>query len=625
MRLFLKSSTHYEKNIKYGKIMGQRKREKVIIMVIVFIIDNYKSLTNGTMITAHRFAEKLRTFGHEVRIVTNDVTGEDIYTLKTRYIPVVSDVAKGQNITFSKPNKKVLKSAFEGADVIHAFMPWKTSKEAIKLAKKLDIPVTSAFHVQPENVIYGAGMKRFKKVLSPIIYKHFKRFFKKTRHVHCPSNFIANELKKNKYPNQLHVISNGIDDDFIYKEKTNKTDKYQIMMIGRLSAEKRQDVILHAVAKSKYKDNIQLTFAGAGPKKKSIESLAKKLGVSVEFGFFNKEELIKKIHEQDLYIHAADIEIEAISCLEAISSGRVPIIANSPKSATPQFALDERSLFEAGNPDSLKEKMEYWLEHEEERKRMEKIYANSSSKYHLNKAVKRFEEMLQEAIKDHKNNKLSKSKTGKKITKQVKKTKTVRTLTTFFYYLVVPILMVYNKIHLKVKIKNKKNLKQIKGGAVLVSNHVHTLDSVMLGIAAFPKKVVFTGMKENFEKPVIGQLVRALGSVPTPETILENRIFFNELSKQVRKGKYIHFFPEGELIKEDEKLRNFKKGAFKLAVDSSVPIIPIRINFQDKEGRKKKKIILNVGKPMFPDYSLNSKNALEKLKIETEEAMNKLI
>lgn len=594
-------------------------------MVIVFIIDNYKSLTNGTMITAHRFANKLRDFGHEVRIVTNDFNGPDVYTLKTNNIPIVSKIAQGQNITFAKADKKILEKAFTGADVVHAFMPWKTSRVAVKVAKKMDIPMTSAFHVQPENIIYGAGMKRFRKLLAPILYAYFRKYFKKTRHIHCPSNFIADELKHNKYPNQLHVISNGIDEEFKYQEKEISTEKINLMMIGRLAPEKRQDLILKAIAESKYKDQIHLTLAGAGPKKKSLQALSDKLDISVDFGFYTKEELIEKIREQDLYIHAADIEIEAISCLEAISSGRVPIIANSEKSATPQFALDQRSLFEAGNAIDLKDKIEYWLDNPEERKRMEKVYAQSSSKYRLDSVVKRFEEMLQTAIKDHKDNKLTQSKQGKKIKKNFKKGKVSGTLITFFYYLVFPILMLYNKIFLKTRIKNKKNLKKIKGGAILVSNHVHTMDSVMSALAAFPKKIVFTGMKENFEKPVIGQLVKALGTVPTPETILENRIFFSELSKQARSGKFIHFFPEGELIKRDEKLRNFKKGAFKLAVASSVPIIPIRINFQDQKGKSKKRITMNIGKPMFPDYSLNSKNALEKLKNETEEAMEKLV
>ena len=33
----------------------------------------------------------------------------------------------------------------------------------------------------------------------------------------------------------------------------------------------------------------------------------------------------------DLYVHAADVEIEAMSCMEAFAGGLVPVIANSPQ------------------------------------------------------------------------------------------------------------------------------------------------------------------------------------------------------------------------------------------------------------------------------------------------------
>ncbi len=65
----------------------------------------------------------------------------------------------------------------------------------------------------------------------------------------------------------------------------------------------------------------------------------------------------------DLYVHAADVEIEAIACLEAVASGLVPVIADSPLSATSQFALDHRSLFEAGNVAILAERIDWWYEH----------------------------------------------------------------------------------------------------------------------------------------------------------------------------------------------------------------------------------------------------------------------
>jgi len=97
-------------------------------------------------------------------------------------------------------------------------------------------------------------------------------------------------------------------------------------------------------------------------------------------------------------VHTADAEIEAISCIEAFTTGLVPIIANSNKSATTQFALDERSLFKAGNSEDLAKKIDYWLENEQERKNMEKIYAEQAEKYRIENSIEKIEEMFKEEI-----------------------------------------------------------------------------------------------------------------------------------------------------------------------------------------------------------------------------------
>ena len=96
------------------------------------------------------------------------------------------------------------------------------------------------------------------------------------------------------------------------------------------------------------------------------------------------------------------MESEAISCIEAFATGLVPIISDSELSATKQFALDERSLFRAGDPKDLARAIDFWLDNPEEKARMEKIYAESAKKYNIEHSITLFEEMLNEAIEDHK-------------------------------------------------------------------------------------------------------------------------------------------------------------------------------------------------------------------------------
>jgi len=121
-------------------------------------------------------------------------------------------------------------------------------------------------------------------------------------------------------------------------------------------------------------------------------------------GFFPKEELVKMLSMTDLYVHASDAEIEGISCIEAVACGIVPVIAKGEKSATPQFALDERSLFEHGDSADLAKKIDYWLDNTEERKKMELEYAQSADKYSMDKSLEQIEGMFTDAIREYRPN-----------------------------------------------------------------------------------------------------------------------------------------------------------------------------------------------------------------------------
>lgn len=96
----------------------------------------------------------------------------------------------------------------------------------------------------------------------------------------------------------------------------------------------------------------------------------------------------------------ADMEIEAMSLHGGIRRRAGAVIDNSPKSATPQFALDERSLFPAGDSAALAEKIDYWMEHPAERAEMERAYAQSAQKYALDDCVTAAEAMFRKAMEE---------------------------------------------------------------------------------------------------------------------------------------------------------------------------------------------------------------------------------
>lgn len=369
-------------------------------MVIAIVIDLIDNKTNGSVITALRFTEGLRARGHEVRLVAIGAHGPDDCPVKERYVPVLTEVSALNQIKFGKFDKKRIKKAFEGVDLVHFIFPFKLEKKCKQLADEMGIPTTAAFHVQPENVSYNAHLS-WCKPFNKLVYFYFRQtFYKKFNRVHCPSAFIAQQLAMHGYKNELYVISNGYDPAFVPPEAKKKNDKFEIIMTGRLAPEKNQQVIIKAIALSAHREDIHLTLLGNGPRKSALTKLAEKLGVDVSFDFLKKEDLIKKLQSGDLYVHAASVEIEAIAALEAIACGLVPVIADSAASATPQFALDERSLFKDNNEFSLAEKIDYWYERNSEREVMGKVYAESAKKYSLEISLEKAERMFADEIRD---------------------------------------------------------------------------------------------------------------------------------------------------------------------------------------------------------------------------------
>ncbi|MBQ9339526.1 MAG: glycosyltransferase [Paludibacteraceae bacterium] len=384
-------------------------------MKILFVIDTYDTSNNGTSISAQRFAAELRTRGHEVMILTTGEPGEHRFNVPNFRMPLFQPLMDKHDFDFAKfwgeEAVSTIRKAVDWSDIVHCFLPFALETTAQRYSKRIGKPCTGAFHIQPENMTSSVGLGKVEWV-TEVFYKQFRQnMYNGFRHIHCPSQFMADMIKERGYTAKLHVISNGIQDEFIKAGHRNmemgrppKAAEYEgkklIIMVGRLSGEKRQDVLINAVPYSKYADDIQLVFAGRGPKYDEYVKLGSELKNPPQFVYKTRDELIDLLSQADLYVHASDMESEAISCIEAFATGLVPVIANSELSATPQFALDGRSLFLPGNPKDLARAIDYWLDHNTERAYVAELYRKAAKRYSLKNSVTLFEQMLQEEIDD---------------------------------------------------------------------------------------------------------------------------------------------------------------------------------------------------------------------------------
>ena len=371
-------------------------------MKILLVIDDYISSNNGTTISCCRFAGELRRQGDEVRVLGTALPDEpEMFRLEEYHLPIVDGLVRANDFHFAHVDMAVIREAVAWADVVHCMMPFMLTYRTEQVCRALHKPATAAFHIQPENLLSAVRLGKFTLIVNLLYWAWRVGIYNKFRYIHCPSPFMRQEMIAHGYTGDIRAISNGISSAFCQQEKKKcvKTEgNIVITMVGRLAREKRQDVILRAVKKSKYADRIQVVFAGKGPLERWYKRLGKRLANPPMFVYLNQHDLIELLAHTDLYVHASDMESEAISCIEAFATGLVPVISDSDKSATRQFALDERSLFKAGNSDDLAAKIDYWLDHPAEKRRMERAYALQGLDYTLEASVRKCVEMFEEAI-----------------------------------------------------------------------------------------------------------------------------------------------------------------------------------------------------------------------------------
>ena len=372
-------------------------------MRLAFVIDDARSRRNGTTMTALRYARALRARGHEVRLVAYGAEGEGAFPVERCHYPVVDFFGSRQGFTFGKPSEEVFGRAFDGVDVVHLFLPFKLERHALRAARERRIPVSAAFHLQPENITYNANLS-WVPGGAAAVYAYFRNgLYNRVRHVHCPSQLIADSLSGTYgYQARMHVISNGVAPDFTpgLPASPFKDGLFHIVTVGRLAHEKNQVTLVRAVARSKHADKIQLHLAGAGPLERYLRAEGERLPHKPDIGFRRGPELVELLRSCDLYVHCSVVDSEAISCIEAFSTGLVPVISNSPLSATHQFALAEENLYPARDVEALARRIDYWIEHPDERASASHSYVRESSRYRLDACIDAFLAMEEQAIAD---------------------------------------------------------------------------------------------------------------------------------------------------------------------------------------------------------------------------------
>jgi len=111
---------------------------------------------------------------------------------------------------------------------------------------------------------------------------------------------------------------------------------------------------------------------------------------------------------------------------------------------------------------------------------------------------------------------------------------------------------------------------------IAVANHESLADIVLIG--SLPWDMKWLSKASIFRVPFLGQMMRMAGDVGVERGSASSRgASYGALRRWVRRGASIMIFPEGTRSRTSEMLP-FRSGAFRLAIETGAPILPMAVH-----------------------------------------------
>ncbi|MBP6039862.1 MAG: 1-acyl-sn-glycerol-3-phosphate acyltransferase [Flavobacterium sp.] len=117
---------------------------------------------------------------------------------------------------------------------------------------------------------------------------------------------------------------------------------------------------------------------------------------------------------------------------------------------------------------------------------------------------------------------------------------------------------------------------------MLVANHTSMTDIMLMLVLVKNHPFVFVGKKELAQIPIFGFIYKRVCILVDRSNSKSRYQVFERAQKRIQQGLSICIFPEGGVPDEHIVLDEFKDGAFRIAIEHQLPIIPM-VFFDNKK------------------------------------------
>lgn len=265
--------------------------------------DSFLPIYDGVGRVVYNYCETIGKKGHEcyaiVPFADMGYRGNypfEIVDFHSRALPTMPQYRTGLPIFDAHYNARL---EMIDMDIVHLHSPFIAGMEAVRYAKKKNIPLVGTFHSKFHDDFMQITGQEF---LADMGVKRVVSLFNNCTEVWAVSETSAQTLKEYGFEEEIYVIPNGMNTRLISDEKIVKTRKQfniderpVLLFVGQMNWKKNILRILEACALLKKASvSVQLILAGQGPHEKEIKEKIDELKIS------DMTKMIGHIQDSDL-------------------------------------------------------------------------------------------------------------------------------------------------------------------------------------------------------------------------------------------------------------------------------------------------------------------------------------
>jgi len=304
---------------------------------IMVVADQYEPMVGGVPAVTRDLAHGLASRGHAVALVVPSPSMAAGISARDRVSIHYQGSVRwpwydGMRLSRLQHAGRLIASF--APDVVHIHSPVTLGITARRGACRRRIPVVYTNHYLPANV--QPSLTSRSSALDALFYRYIVGFSNRCTQVTAPTATALRLLTEQGLTVPSRVMSNGVDlltyrpgagDEQLRQRYGLRADRPLILSVGRLSPEKRLEVVLDAAAQ--LGQDAQLAIAGSGPEEAKLRARAERLGLSglVRFlGFVPAADLPGLYRLADIFAIASEAELQSLTTMEAMATG-LPVVA----------------------------------------------------------------------------------------------------------------------------------------------------------------------------------------------------------------------------------------------------------------------------------------------------------